>query len=54
MATFSMLKKGLSRREIHRAFEEIRPYITAKVSGETLENLKDRIRDGIVRKMDDV
>lgn len=46
MAAFSMLGGALPRRETHRAFEEIRPHVTATESGETLEHLKERVRAG--------
>lgn len=44
MAAFSMLGGALPRRATHRAFEKVRPHVAEAESGETLENLKERVR----------
>lgn len=44
MAAFSTAESALPRRITHRAFEEVRPHITAAESDETLEHLKERVR----------
>lgn len=36
----------MPRRATHRAFDEVRPHVAAAKSGETLENLKERVRAG--------
>ena len=36
----------MPRRATHRAFDEVRPHVAAAESGETLENLKERVRAG--------
>ncbi|PTE14891.1 hypothetical protein C5F46_14440, partial [Phaeovulum veldkampii DSM 11550] len=46
MAAFSMSGGALPRRATHRAFEGVRPHVAAAESGETLENLKERVRAG--------
>lgn len=46
MAAFSMSGGVLPRRATHRAFDEVRPHVAAAESGETLENLKERVRAG--------
>ncbi|WP_289043194.1 DEAD/DEAH box helicase [uncultured Aliiroseovarius sp.] len=46
MAAFSMSGGALPRRATHRAFDEVRPHVAAAESGETLENLKERVRAG--------
>lgn len=41
-----MLDGTLPRRAIHRAFEDVRPYVAGAESGETIEGFKERVRVG--------